>query len=608
MPGIVGLITSKPRELAKKELAQMAGAIQHERFFVTGTLIEESLGLYVGWTAREDSFDAEMPLSNETGDISLVFSGEEFSGPQTAARLRQNGHALENQEANYLVHLCEEDANFPADLNGRFHGVVVNRARQTALLFNDRFGMHRLCFHQSRDTVYFAAEPKAILVVRPELRRVDPQALGEFITCSCVLENRTLFPGIQVMPPGSAWTIRDGRVEAKNLYFQPREWEDQEPLDLEDYYQELRKLFSQNLTHYFSGSARIGMSLTGGLDSRLILAWKKLEPASVPLYSFGGMFRESQDVLLSRRLAQACGQSHQVIPVDEKFLSRFPHYAERSVYLTDGTLGVNHCTDLYVNEQARAIAPVRVTGNYGSEVLRNVRAFKPTAMFPGLFCGELTPYAQASSRTYADLVKGHPLSFSVFRQAPWYQHGLLALEETQVAVRSPFLDNDLVRTVFRAPVSAQAPAATSLMTARLIADGSQALAHIRSDRGPILNGGLGGKAVRGLIELTVKAEYAYDYGMPQWLAPIDNMLSPLRLERLFLGRHKFYHFRTWYKNQLSSYVQDMLLDSRPLARPYVNRKEVEAVVTGHIGGERNSTLEIHKLLTLELIHRLFVDG
>ena len=82
------------------------------------------------------------------------------------------------------------------------------------------------------------------------------------------------------------------------------------------------------------------------------------------------MFRDSQDVLLARRVADACHQAYEVIPVGRDFLSRFAHYAERSVYLTDGCCSVAHAPDLYVNERAREIAPVRMTGNYGGEVLR----------------------------------------------------------------------------------------------------------------------------------------------------------------------------------------------------------------------------------------------
>jgi asparagine synthase (glutamine-hydrolysing) len=80
------------------------------------------------------------------------------------------------------------------------------------------------------------------------------------------------------------------------------------------------------------------------------------------------------------------------------------------------------------------------------------------------------------------------------------------------------------------------------------------------------------------------------------------------LERLFLGRHKYSHFRVWYRDALAKYVQEMLLDSRALSRPYLERKKLEAIVQGHVKGERNYTSEIHKVLTLELIHRLLLDA
>ena len=87
------------------------------------------------------------------------------------------------------------------------------------MLFNDRYGMHRVYFHESKEAFYFAAEAKAILAVRPELRSVDARGMGEFVSCGCVLENRTLFKGIQVLPPASAWILRYGAVERKSTYF-----------------------------------------------------------------------------------------------------------------------------------------------------------------------------------------------------------------------------------------------------------------------------------------------------------------------------------------------------------------------------------------------------
>jgi asparagine synthase (glutamine-hydrolysing) len=610
MPGIVGLITRRPRQWAESQLRQMVAVMFHESFYVTGTLVDESLGVYVGWIARKGSFSDGMPLYNEEKDRTLVFSGEEYPDPQVFGRLKGRGHTLEANGAGYLVHVSEEDAAFPKSLNGRFHGLLINRATGTATLFNDRYGMHRVYYHQSPDVFYFAAEAKAILAVLPELRRADPRGLGEFVACGCVLEDRTLFQGIQVLPTASAWIIRNGAIEQKTKYFDPSEWENQGSLEAEAYYDQLREVFSRNLPRYFNGQEKVGISLTGGLDTRMIMAWSNAEPQSLPSYTFGGTFRECQDVTIARKVAKICQQPYQVIRVGDDFLSRFAHYAERAVYLSDGCAPVTRAADLYANELAAGIAPVRMTGNYGSEILRRLRAFKASSPASGLFQPELLRNVELAKQTYSSLFYGHAVSFTAFRQAPWYQYGLLALEQTQLSIRSPYLDNDLVQTAFRAPKSDIVKNdifEDNDDCGRLIADGSTALHRIPTDRG--LGGARGWTApiARGLLEFTFKAEYAYDYGMPQRLAQIDHAFSAFHLERLFLGRHKFCHFRVWYRDALSRYVQEILLDSRSLSRPYIQRNTMETMVSRHLKGDRNYTTEITKLLTLELQHRLFLD-
>jgi asparagine synthase (glutamine-hydrolysing) len=546
-----------------------------------------------------------MPLSNEKKDVILVFSGEEFSGPEAAHRLKERGHGLEGCGPSYLIHLYEEDPSFPASLDGLFHGLVMDHTRGAAILFNDRYGMHRIYYHESNSAFYFAAETKAILAVCPELRKANARSLGEFVACSCVLQDRTLFEGIYRLPAASIWTFRNGSIERKSTFFQPREWEEQPPLDSESYYQGLRDAVSRTLPAHFNGPRRLGIALTGGLDTRILMAWEGTSAKALSCYTFGGMVRDSQDVLLARRIAEICGKFHQVISVDGEFLKRFPYYAERTMYLTEGTVDLSRSADLYVSEKAREIAPVKVVGTYGSEIICQAPMFKPIAPTPGLFHAELLPYIRRAETTYAELRREHPLTFSAFRQSPWYHSGVLALEQSQLTVRSPFLSNDFVRAAFRAPKSAHSNGDVRL---RLIGDGNAALGRIRSDRGLGGHSGPFSRAVsRAILEFSFRSEYAYDYGMPQWLASTDHLLSPFHLERLFLGRHKFHHFRIWYRDALSQYVREMLLDRRTLSRPYIEREGVEAAVLGHLKGDRNYTSQIHKLLSLELLHRLFLD-
>jgi asparagine synthase (glutamine-hydrolysing) len=193
MPGIVGLITKVPRDRAEPQLQCMLGAIRHDSSYTTGTWIDESLGVYVGWALRGGSFCEGMPVINERRDVVLVFSGEEYPDPGIVVSLQRQEHELDSNPASYLVHLCEDDPTFPAGLNGRFQGLSIDRRVGRATLFNDRSGMHRVYYHESVDTFYFAVEAKAILAVRPDLCRIDPWGLGEYLTYGCVDENSTKF-------------------------------------------------------------------------------------------------------------------------------------------------------------------------------------------------------------------------------------------------------------------------------------------------------------------------------------------------------------------------------------------------------------------------------
>ena len=128
--------------------------------------------------------------------------------------------------------------------------------RGTATLFTDRYGMHRVYFHESREAFYFAAEAKAILAVCPETRALNPASVGEFISFGCTLQNQTLFEKIHLLPPASAWVFHNGLLERQGVYFDPRKWEEQEPLDAESYYREMRDVISRVFPRYFVGASR----------------------------------------------------------------------------------------------------------------------------------------------------------------------------------------------------------------------------------------------------------------------------------------------------------------------------------------------------------------
>jgi len=569
----------------------MTGPMLHEDFYSSGDYVNRELGLFAGFVSAEPPRPPKLTW-DDSGEIGCFISGEAITGSTDA----QIG----------LVNFYEKLGLGALErLNGWFSGALVDLRHQQTVLFNDRYGLNRIYVHERDGRFFFSSEAKSLLAVLPELRELDPRGLGEWFSCGCVLGNRSLFRGVSLLPPASAWVFSADGALKKKSYFSSSAWENQPVLSPEDYHQQLTQVFPRILKHYTNGSRSLAMSLTGGLDGRMIMAWARPSREELPCYTFNGSYRDCADVRIARKVAAACGQPHQTISVGDEFLAQFPQFADQTVRITDGAMDVSGAAELYVNRVARHIAPVRLTGNYGSEILRRHVAFRPRPLSREIFSPDFVPELATAARTYSEEAQGNGLSFIAFKQVPWHHFARFAVEQSQISVRSPFLDNDLVALAFQAPTEAQRNLAPSL---RLIAEGNPSLAEIPTDRGvsyppnPITS-----RVHRSVEEFLTKAEYAYDYGMPNWLVRIDRVLQPLRLERLFLGRQKFCHFRTWYRHQLAGFVKEVLLDPLSRSRSYMNGSALELMVNAHVSGLRNYTVEIHKLLSMELLHRILLD-
>ncbi|MGE3228138.1 MAG: asparagine synthase-related protein [Hyphomicrobium sp.] len=582
----------------------MAAALSREASSVSGTYIAADQGVGVGWVAHEGAFASAMPVWNSRRDVCLVLTGEDFMDPAELRRLVP-GPADQAGPA-YLLSLYEAlGPGFVAHMNGTFAGVLIDLRSKTTLLFNDRFGLSRINIHQAADRLTFASEAKALLAVLPETRTLDMTAVADTFACGSALQGRTMFQGVSQLPPASLWSIGPDGALRKATYFQPDVWEHQAELPAAEFDERLQETFARILPRYLRGPRPVAMSLTGGLDGRMVMAWARKAPRELPCYTFGGPYRDCADVKLARAIAGICRQPHRTIPVGDAFLDAFPALAEEAVAVSDGTMDVTGAVELYVNRLARDIAPVRLTGNYGSEIVRSNVAFRPARPHLAMLAPEFARLVEASGAAYQAERAGPPLSFIAFKQVPWHHYARASVEQSVLTLRSPFLDNELVALMFRAPAGLSEGIDPSL---RLIDAGNPALARLPTDRGLVHgSASVWAKLRRRWIDLTVKAEYAYDYGMPQSVARVDHLLRPLHLERLFLGRHKFYHFRVWYRDRLAGFVKDVLLDPRALGRSYIDGGELERMVIAHTRGEQNWTKEVHRALTLELLQRRLIE-
>jgi asparagine synthase (glutamine-hydrolysing) len=183
---------------------------------------------------------------------------------------------------------------------------------------------------------------------------------------------------------------------------------------------------------------------------------------------------------------------------------------------------------------------------------------------------------------------------------PWHHYCRFAEENSQLTIRSPYLDNELVRLAYQAPPGLLLNKQLAL---RYCAEVKPALCGVPTDRGNLNRPKLLPEKIYQLWkERWPRAEYYFDYGMPHWLAKLER-LAPVRTERMFLGAQKYYHFRTWYRNGLSSQIKSVLLDSLTTSLPYLDAHAVSKIVLAHVNGNGNYTQEIHKLLTIAFIEK-----
>ena len=456
VPGFVGIFGRDADEGQNAAaLAQMMHCMQRDDIYESGTYVNEELGVWTGWAWHKGVAHETHQTWNGQQDVCLIMVGEEFTPVSEVSAVASGSprNRGPNEKGAALLDLYERlGPDFLRSLNGSFSGVLVDLKRRRSMVFNDRFGLLRLHYYVAGGVAYVASEAKALLKVRPELRTLDQRSLGEFLSLGCVLQGRTLFKGVQLLAGGSRWIFHPNGEHVRDAYFDRAEWEQLEPLPPHSYYEELKDTWARVLPRYLQGPRTVGMSMTGGVDSRMILAWTQCPPGKLPCYTFSGRYRECADVRVAREVARLCRQPHTVLTVADEFLKEFPRLAEDAVLISDGAMDVSGSVDVYIQRLARQVAPVRLSGVNGGELLRGIVAFGPRPLNRRLFAPEVIRLGELAAETYADELDGNRASFVSFKQAPWFMSAKSSIEHSELVFRTPYYDNELVKLSYRIPL------------------------------------------------------------------------------------------------------------------------------------------------------------
>ncbi len=272
MSGIVGICSEHALDLAyvNRLIADMGKEITYASDDLTDRWNDSHLAIarvHHGIVNPETQ-----PVFNEDGSLCIVMDGEVFDYDLEKRSLIERGHhfRLPGNDVEYGLHLYEEyGPEAFAKLNGSFLLALYDRTTHELLLVNDRFSSHPLFYYCDGERLIFGTQLRPLLQFPPLPRRLYLQAVFEFFAFQCVLGDRTFYEDVKILPSASIVRFRNGMLSS-GRYWRMRYTD--EARSEEHYVKVLADAFQKAVARRTAGNHRLGILLSGGLDSRGVLA------------------------------------------------------------------------------------------------------------------------------------------------------------------------------------------------------------------------------------------------------------------------------------------------------------------------------------------------
>lgn len=205
---------------------------------------------------------------DDRGALWLMFVGELYGADEL--RARSHG-AAPDSDAQLCLHLyLQEGADFIRHLNGHFHVVLYHPADRHLSIATDPFGYRPWFLAAAGKRLLFASEMKAILAVWDSTPAVDGIGLLQLARQGWPFGDRTWLEPIQLAAPGAWYEITSrGTQQRRHFRFGYRHRDG--ALSLSAYVEGFAEKLRRAVQRATAEPARMGLALSGGLDSRALL-------------------------------------------------------------------------------------------------------------------------------------------------------------------------------------------------------------------------------------------------------------------------------------------------------------------------------------------------
>jgi len=311
---VLNLRPGHPVELAV--LSSMLEIIHHRGPDGRGIYRDADVGLGSARLSIIDLAGGDQPIRNEDGTLWIVFNGEIFNYVELRPELEARGHRFAtNSDTEVILHLYEDlGPRCLERLNGQFAIAIWDRAKRSLFLARDRLGVRPLYFAAQAGTLVFASEIKALLCA-PGLRAgIDPGVLRQVFTYWNAPSPRTVFEGIEEVPPGHYLSIREGRIESRAYWHMDFSAPQPEKRSPDECLEELRDLLIDATRIRLRADVPVGAYVSGGLDSAITAAIiRNYTRSRLDTFSIAFDDPEFDEAPYQRRVAEFLGTDHQVV-------------------------------------------------------------------------------------------------------------------------------------------------------------------------------------------------------------------------------------------------------------------------------------------------------
>jgi asparagine synthase (glutamine-hydrolysing) len=626
MCGIVGIVNLNPRETVDEaRLKGMRDVLRHRGPDGEGLWIDGPVGLGHRRLAIVDVAGGAQPMTNEDQTVWLVYNGEIYNHAALRPGLEARGHRYQTRsDTETILHLYEEEGERCVErLQGMFAFAVWDRREGRLLLARDRLGIKPLYYARTERELLFASEIKPILAAGGVRPAFNEAILPEFLATRFVSGEETFFRGVRKLLPGRtlSWSLAGGLRTRRYWRLPLGVVEDSRTL--EEQGEAVRARLEGVVRSHLMSDVPLGLFLSGGLDSSA-LAGLMARMTREPIHTFAVGLDEpdANELAYARLVARSVGARHRDVTVTrQEFFDALPtlvwHEDEPIAFPSSVLLN-------FVSRLARDHVKVVLTGEGADELFLGYNWYRVTAWNERLG----RPYWALAPASLRGLTRG------LIRRLPWSLRryagrSFLALERDPRALFcEPF-------ATFPEVLQQDILADTSLLARR--EPYAEWLRTYAEARGGTLDRMSRADLETYLVELLMKQDQmsmaaSIESRVPfldhEFVEHITTLPARFKVRgwrtkavlreavrdvvpRAVLRRRKMgfpVPVGRWLRGASWPLVEELVLSPRALGRRLFEPAALRRLAEDHRAGVDQHGDRLWLLLTLELWHRIFVDG